>query len=96
MVLPLARTLATKAEETTHSSTGKHVHKAYIALGSNQGDRIAMIERACLEMERAGIRIKRTSSLFQTSPMYVLDQDLFLNGACEVCYESCFKIEAVN
>ncbi|CRG91416.1 hypothetical protein PISL3812_08464 [Talaromyces islandicus] len=84
MVLPVTRTLATQAEESTCSSNGKHAHKAYIALGSNQGDRIAMIERACLEMERAGIKIKRTSSLFQTSPMYVLDQDLFLNGACEV------------
>ncbi|KAH8690769.1 folic acid synthesis protein [Talaromyces proteolyticus] len=69
---------------TTRANHGGNIHKAYIALGSNQGDRVATIERACLEMERAGIRIKRTSSLFQTAPMYVLNQDVFLNGACEV------------
>ena len=59
-------------------------HRAFIALGSNIGDRIEMLEKACSEMERSGIKIKRTSSLFETTPMYVLDQDLFLNGVCEV------------
>lgn len=58
---------------------------AYIALGSNLGDRVAMIEQACREMDARGIRVKRTSSLWETEPMYVLDQDRFVNGACEVC-----------
>ncbi|RDA96226.1 hypothetical protein CP533_1726 [Ophiocordyceps camponoti-saundersi (nom. inval.)] len=62
-----------------HGST-----KAYIALGSNVGDRIGEIEKACREMDRRGIRVKRTSSLWETSPMYVTDQDQFINGACEV------------
>ncbi|EGR51942.1 uncharacterized protein TRIREDRAFT_56002 [Trichoderma reesei QM6a] len=57
---------------------------AYIALGSNLGDRISEIEKACNEMNRRGIRVKRTSSLWETEPMYVTDQDRFLNGACEV------------
>ncbi|KYK59358.1 hypothetical protein DCS_00488 [Drechmeria coniospora] len=57
---------------------------AYIALGSNVGDRVAEIERACNEMDRRGIRVKRTSSLWETEPMYVKDQDRFINGACEV------------
>lgn len=57
---------------------------AYIALGSNLGDRVAMIERACREMDTRGIKVKRTSSLWETEPMYVLDQDRFVNGACEV------------
>lgn len=57
---------------------------AYIALGSNLGDRIAWIERACNEMDKRGIHVKRTSSLWETEPMYVLDQDRFVNGACEV------------
>ncbi|KAJ4362983.1 trifunctional dihydropteroate synthetase [Neocucurbitaria cava] len=49
------------------------------------GDRVAMIEQACNEMEASGrIRIKRTSSLWETKAMYVLDQDKFVNGACEV------------
>ncbi|KAI1281159.1 Dihydropteroate synthase [Xylaria sp. FL0933] len=57
---------------------------AYIALGSNLGDRVAMIEQACNEMDARGIKVKRTSSLWETDPMYVLDQDKFVNGACEV------------
>ena len=58
---------------------------AYIALGSNLGDRVAEIERACNELDRRGIRVKRTSSLWETEPMYVKDQNRFVNGACEVC-----------
>ncbi|KAJ3942699.1 trifunctional dihydropteroate synthetase [Colletotrichum fioriniae] len=57
---------------------------AYIALGSNLGDRVAWIEQACAEMDRRGIKVKRTSSLWETEPMYVLDQDRFVNGVCEV------------
>ncbi|RAH86569.1 Dihydropteroate synthase [Aspergillus japonicus CBS 114.51] len=60
------------------------MHRAFIAFGSNVGDRIEMIEAACREMERASILVKRTSSLFETAPMYVLDQDPFINGVCEV------------
>ncbi|CAO2652763.1 Nn.00g021740.m01.CDS01 [Neocucurbitaria sp. VM-36] len=49
------------------------------------GDRVAMIEQACKEMEATGkIRIKRTSSLWETKAMYVLEQDKFVNGACEI------------
>jgi 2-amino-4-hydroxy-6-hydroxymethyldihydropteridine diphosphokinase / dihydropteroate synthase len=57
---------------------------AYIALGSNLGDRVAEIEKACRLMDAAGVRIRRTSSLWETEPMYVTDQDQFLNGVCEV------------
>ena len=57
---------------------------AYIALGSNLGDRISWIEKACNEMDARGIRVTRTSSLWETEPMYVLEQDKFVNGACEV------------
>ncbi|PWY74550.1 folic acid synthesis protein [Aspergillus sclerotioniger CBS 115572] len=66
--------------DPTHPPT----HRAFIAFGSNVGDRIEMIEAACRELERASIRIRRTSSLFETAPMYVLDQDPFINGVCEV------------
>lgn len=57
---------------------------AYVALGSNLGDRIAHIEEACREMDRRGIRVKRTSSLWETEPMYYAHQNRFVNGACEV------------
>lgn len=61
-------------------------HRAFVALGSNVGDRVEMIEKACLEMDRLGIKVRRTSSLFETAPMYVLDQAPFMNGVCEVSY----------
>jgi len=49
------------------------------------GDRVAMIERACKEMDATGkMRVIRTSSLWETQAMYVLDQGKFINGACEV------------
>ncbi|TVY17071.1 Folic acid synthesis protein fol1, partial [Lachnellula arida] len=57
---------------------------AYIAFGSNMGNRIDWIEQACNEMTEQGIKILRTSSLWETDPMYVLDQDKFVNGVCEV------------
>lgn len=60
-------------------------HRAFIALGSNMGDRVAMIEHACKEMEATGlVKILQSSSLYETKAMYVLDQDNFVNGACEV------------
>ena len=61
---------------------------AYIALGSNLGDRVGWLEKACAEMERRGIVVKRTSCLYETAPMYVVDQERFVNGACEVCFFS--------
>ena len=72
--------------------SGPRKRTAYIALGSNMGDRVAEIERACNEMDRRGIKVKRTSSLWETEPMYVTDQDRFVNGACEVCIsKSCLS-----
>ena len=58
---------------------------AFIAFGSNLGDRLENIERACHELDATpGIRIIRTSALYETDPMYVEDQDRFLNGVCQV------------
>ena len=59
-------------------------HRAFIALGSNIGDRIGWIEKACRSMNERGIRVTRTSALYETEPMYVEDQDSFVNGVCEV------------
>lgn len=75
-----------RIERASDMATDKpqRTRTAYIALGSNLGDRIAEIERACREMDARGIRVKRTSSLWETEPMYYADQDRFVNGACEV------------
>ncbi|MCJ1393064.1 trifunctional dihydropteroate synthetase [Xylographa bjoerkii] len=56
----------------------------YIALGSNIGNRIGYLEAACRELSRAGIRVLRTSALYETKPMYVEDQNSFLNAVCQV------------
>jgi 7,8-dihydro-6-hydroxymethylpterin-pyrophosphokinase (HPPK) len=60
------------------------MHRAMIALGSNIGDRVGMIEQACEKMPARAITVKRTSFLYETAPMYVTDQNTFLNGVCEV------------
>jgi hypothetical protein len=60
-------------------------HRVFIALGSNLGDRVNMIEQACILLDKHDeIKIKRTSCLWETKAMYVEDQANFLNGACEV------------
>ena len=81
--------LSIGAKELSGSSKRPlQVHTAYIALGSNLGDRIGYIEKACKLMSKRGLKIKRTSSLWETEPMYVLDQGNFINGVCEVRSES--------
>lgn len=60
------------------------MHRAMIALGSNLGDRVSMIEQACEKMPARGINVKATSLLYETAPMYVADQGSFYNGVCEV------------
>jgi len=49
------------------------------------GDRIDMIEQACNLLDKHdSIKVIRTSGLWETKAMYVIDQADFLNGACEV------------
>ena len=59
-------------------------HRAMIAVGSNVGDRVGVIEKAFEEMSRRILTLKSISPLYETAPMYVTDQPAFLNGACEV------------
>jgi hypothetical protein len=70
--------------ESLESLKAKGKSRFFVALGSNVGDRLKMIEQACLEMENEGIEIQRTSGLWETKAMYVEDQANFLNGVCEV------------
>ena len=57
--------------------------EAYIAFGSNIGDREANINRA-FEVLKQKIKIIKTSSLYETKPMYLENQEWFLNGAAKV------------
>ena len=56
----------------------------YIAIGSNLGDRAAMLERAVEEMNRAGMRVLRQSSVYETEPVGGPPQSWFLNAVVEV------------
>ena len=60
-------------------------HRAFLALGSNLGNRVQMIELAVREMADRGLTVLRTSALYETEPMYLENQEPFINGACEVC-----------
>jgi len=62
------------------------LHRAFIALGSNMGDRTSTLEAACRAMQERGLKVKRTSSLFESVAMYVTDQATFLNAVCEVSH----------
>ncbi|ERT02609.1 dihydropteroate synthase [Sporothrix schenckii ATCC 58251] len=75
---------ATPYSQSAGAPASSKKKRAYIALGGNLGDRIGWIEKACREMDSRGIRVLRTSSLWETEPMYVLEQDKFANGVCEV------------
>ncbi|KAL8945754.1 MAG: hypothetical protein Q9222_007754, partial [Ikaeria aurantiellina] len=71
-----------KSYRSLSSFSGRH--RVYLALGSNVGDRVSMIERACKELSCRNLHVRRTSSIFETEAMYKTDQQSFLNGACEI------------
>lgn len=58
-------------------------HTAYLALGSNLGDRAAHLHTALREL-RAYANVEATSFLYETPPAYVTDQPKFLNAVCRV------------
>lgn len=47
---------------------GTALNEIVIALGSNLGDRMGMLDRACVLLERRGVRIVRRSRLYFTRP----------------------------
>ena len=59
--------------------------RAFIALGSNLGDRAATIRAAVTELAAAdGVEVVAVSSLEETDPVGYVDQPRFLNGAAEL------------
>ena len=68
-------------------------NRAFLALGSNLGNRVEMIESAVQEMSDRGLTILRTSALYETKPMYLENQESFINGACEVCSTGTNSVE---
>lgn len=70
-----------------HSSSGTSVEvhsqdqEVVIALGSNVGNRVDNFNEALQLMKKSGIHITRHGCLYETEPVYVTDQPLFLNSA---------------
>ncbi|AVQ45013.1 2-amino-4-hydroxy-6-hydroxymethyldihydropteridine diphosphokinase [Clostridium botulinum] len=60
------------------------MHTAYIAFGSNIGDKKDYIKRALEKIEEREIKIIKVSPIYETEPYGVLDQDSFLNGVVRI------------
>ena len=58
----------------------------YLSLGSNVGDRLENLRRACASLEDHRIRIRRASSVYETEPVDFREQGWFLN--CVVVVET--------
>ena len=77
-------------------------NKAYIALGSNMGDRFGYLTEAIILLERhEDISVVNTSSVYETDPVGYTDQGQFLNMAIKVetslepveLLDTCLEIE---
>jgi 2-amino-4-hydroxy-6-hydroxymethyldihydropteridine diphosphokinase len=55
----------------------------YLGLGSNIGDREALLQSALDALNRPDLRLRRASSLYETEPIGLRDQRWFLNLAAE-------------
>mgnify|MGYP000477580394 CR=1 FL=1 len=58
---------------------------AFIALGSNLGDRLDWLARAVLHLsEHPQIEVLDMSAAYETEPMYITDQPGFLNACAKI------------
>lgn len=57
--------------------------KVYIGIGSNIGDRKANCSKAIEYLKSKGITVTKVSSMFETEPWGVKDQEKFINMAIE-------------
>ncbi len=58
------------------------MNRVYIGLGSNVGDRLAYLTKACVELEDV-CDILTVSSIYETDPVGIATTHLFLNMAIE-------------
>lgn len=59
-------------------------HKAYVALGSNLGDKEGYLRMALEGLDREDTRVTAASDFLVTAPYGEVEQDDFLNAVCEV------------
>lgn len=59
--------------------------RVYLSLGSNLGDRLRNLNAALDLLEGGGCRLLKVSSVYETAPLYFLNQPAFFNmaAACE-------------
>ena len=57
---------------------------AYVALGSNLGDKKKNLQRALILLMQQGVEVLQVSGYFATEPYGVTDQPQFLNAVCKV------------
>ena len=62
----------------------ENLHTAYIALGSNLGDKEENLRRALELLEEHGVEVVKVSTFICTEPYGVTDQPQFLNAVCQV------------
>lgn len=60
------------------------MHKVFIGLGSNLGDKRRNINTALEKLREKGISILKISSIIETEPYGYKEQDKFLNAVCLV------------
>lgn len=64
-----------------HQMTESFHHRAYIAVGSNMGDKAGNCRKGIAGLEQSGnSRIRAVSPLYQTAPVDYEDQDRFVNA----------------
>ena len=66
------------------ATSSNRTSRVFVAVGSNLGDRYNNIRRSVELLCQKDVSLVQTSFLYETDPMYVLDQPAFLNGAIEV------------
>lgn len=59
------------------------MNATYLSLGSNIGDRAENIARAVAALAEHDVRVTRQSSLYETEPVEMREQEWFLNGVVE-------------
>ncbi|MDG5473800.1 2-amino-4-hydroxy-6-hydroxymethyldihydropteridine diphosphokinase [Jeotgalibacillus sp. ET6] len=58
---------------------------AYLSLGSNQGEPFLNLKEALSQLQTSkGIQVSRVSSIYETDPVGVTEQNAFLNLAAEI------------
>ena len=60
------------------------MNTAYLSLGSNIGDRAHNITHALEQLASHGVTVVKQSSLYETEPVELREQDWFLNCVAEV------------